>query len=399
MHYLYLQSALHSDTILKQKAEEFFAAVKQKSGISFVPGTPAEVGAEAVSVIYIATGGTAGMLKAALSELGENIIIVTSSIQNSLSASMESLTYINQLGRNARLVHGEPDKAAQIVASAVCAAETVKSLRGMRLGLVGKPSDWLISTAVDYASLKEKTGISVEEVSMDELLSEIAEGSYDENNFCRELMEKDFDKAQIKQALEIYGAFRRIVDKHGFDGVSVRCFDLLSAVKNTGCLGLAILNACGIYGACESDLPSLISMAIMGRVSGLPVFMCNPSRVDRERNEITFAHCTLPLNMAEKYSLDTHFESRIGVAVSADIPLGKATVFKASADLGHYFVSSGEIVETLHDPNLCRTQIKLRCSADTDSFLNSHVGNHYLVCLGDWEEELRLTMELLGAGK
>lgn len=399
MYYLYLQSALHSDAILKRKAEEFFAAVERKSGTSFVPGTAAEVGAEAVSVIYIATGGTAGMVKAALSELGENIIIVTSSIQNSLSASMESLTYINQLGRNARLVHGEPDEAAQIVASAVCAAKAVKSLRGMRLGLVGKPSDWLISTAVDYASLKEMTGICVEEVSMDELLSEIAEGSYEENDYCRELMEKDFDKAQIKQALEIYGAFRRIVDKHGFDGVSVRCFDLLSAVKNTGCLGLAILNACGIYSACESDLPSLISMAIMGRVSGSPVFMCNPSRVDRKKNEITFAHCTLPLNMAEKYSLDTHFESRIGVAVSADIPLGKATVFKASADLGHYFVSSGEIVETLHDENLCRTQIKLRCSADTDSFLNSHVGNHYLVCLGDWEEELRLAMELLGAGK
>lgn len=119
------------------------------------------------------------------------------------------------------------------------------------------------------------------------------------------------------QALEIYGAFRRLVERYQLAGVSVRCFDLLTLVKNTGCLGLALLNANGIFGGCEADLPTLLSMSILGTVSGQHAFQCNPSRVDRAANEIVFAHCTLPLDMPEKYHLGTHFESKIGFAGGA----------------------------------------------------------------------------------
>ena len=191
------------------------------------------------------------------------------------------------------------------------------------------------------------------------------------------------------QALEIYGAFRRLVERYQLAGVSVRCFDLLTLVKNTGCLGLALLNANGIFGGCEADLPTLISMSILGTVSGQHVFQCNPSRVDRAADEIVFAHCTLPLDMPEKYHLDTHFESKIGVAIAGDIPLGKVTIFKASADLSHYFVASGEIVEDLHEDDLCRTQIRVHCDVPVEQFLNSHVGNHYLVCRGDYADAVR----------
>ena len=156
----------------------------------------------------------------------------------------------------------------------------------------------------------------------DELISEIEKKSYPESAYTQELLKKPFDHDQVVQALEIYGAFRRLVERYQLAGVSVRCFDLLTLVKNTGCLGLALLNANGIFGGCEADLPTLISMSILGTVSGQHAFQCNPSRVDRAANEFVFAHCTLPLDMPEKYHLDTHFESKIGVAIAGDIPLG-----------------------------------------------------------------------------
>ena len=223
----------------------------------------------------------------------------------------------------------------------------------------------------------------------DELISEIEKKSYPESAYTQELLKKPFDHDQVVQALEIYGAFRRLVERYQLTGVSVRCFDLLTLVKNTGCLGLALLNANGIFGGCEADLPTLISMSILGTVSGQHAFQCNPSRVDRAANEIVFAHCTLPLDMPEKYHLDTHFESKIGVAIAGDIPLGKVTIFKASADLSHYFVASGEIVEDLHEDDLCRTQIRVHCDVPVEQFLNSHVGNHYLVCRGDYADAVR----------
>ena len=123
----------------------------------------------------------------------------------------------------------------------------------------------------------------------DELISEIEKKSYPESAYTQELLKKPFDHDQVVQALEIYGAFRRLVERYQLAGVSVRCFDLLTLVKNTGCLGLALLNANGIFGGCEADLPTLISMSILGTVSGQHAFQCNPSRVDRAENEIVFA--------------------------------------------------------------------------------------------------------------
>lgn len=389
MKYLYLQSALHQDEELRRQAQDLFDQAGRKLGMEMIPGSAAEVGAESVCLVYVATGGTAGLAKAALADLKGPVVLVTIGSQNSLSASMETLTYITQQGKTARLLHGSQDEVVDSICTLVRAAEARRSLRGMKLGLIGAPSDWLISTAVDYGRLKEQLGIEVVSISMEELVEEIRKNTYPDSPACQELLSRPFDREQVEQALAIYGAFRRLVDKYGLAGFSVRCFDLLTLVKNTGCLGLALLNAEGIYAGCEGDLPSLISMVILGRISGQHVFQCNPSRVDRAGNEIVFAHCTLPLDMPERYTLDTHFESGIGVAIAGDIPLGKVTVFKASADLGHYFLSAGEIVEDLHERDLCRTQIRLRCQEPVEDFLNSHVGNHYLVCLGDYTEAIR----------
>ena len=70
------------------------------------------------------------------------------------------------------------------------------------------------------------------------------------------------------------------MDRYDLIGVSVRCFDLLDTVCSTGCLGLSILNSLGVYGGCEGDMPALLSMAILGSLTGQDQFMCNPSSFD-----------------------------------------------------------------------------------------------------------------------
>ena len=82
----------------------------------------------------------------------------------------------------------------------------------------------------------------------DELISEIEKKSYPESAYTQELLKRPFDHDQVVQALEIYGAFRRPVERYQLAGVSVRCF----------------------------DLPTLISMSILGTVSGQYAFQCNP---------------------------------------------------------------------------------------------------------------------------
>lgn len=389
MKYLYLQSALQTGPELPGMAAELFHYVKQAHGYDFSPGTVSDTALEPVSVVYVASGGTAGSFRDALPLLKEPVIIITSGSHNSLSASMEMMTYLANKGMKARLLHGTKEQLSQKLDAVLRALRARHELLGMRLGMIGKPSDWLISTETDHCRLKERTGIEVVEIEMQELADEIAKASYPDSKACQELMEKDFDSGQVRKALEIYGALDRLAGRYRLDGFTLRCFDLLSSVKSTGCLGLALLNQRGIYSGCEGDLPSLISMAILGKISGQPVFQCNPSRVDTAKDEIILAHCTLPLNMPVTYRLDTHFESGIGVAVAGDIPCGKATLFKASGLLDRCFISGAQIKESLHEDNLCRSQIRLHCEQGAEAFFRIPVGNHYLVCLGDYTEALK----------
>ena len=307
----------------KRSAENmaYLREVGERAGLVFHLDDPV---LNAPEVVFIGGGGTEGQFKATVDELEDPVIILTTGENNSLAASMEILSYFQQEGRRGLILHGDLE-------------ETASRLRNM----------------------------------------------LQDNEFVDDLKKHSFDPKELEKALDIYGAFVRIKEKYQLQALTVRCFDLLEPVKNTGCLGLAILNAQGIYGGCEGDMPSLISMAILGELSGKPVFMCNPSRILRPQKEMVLAHCTLPLNMPCQYRLMTHYESGLGVAVAGEIPHGECTVFKCSGDLSRHFAARGRIVANLHEDALCRTQIQVHLEEGLDYFTTRPIGNHHCVCCGD----------------
>ena len=101
---------------------------------------------------------------------------------------------------------------------------------------------------------------------------------------------------------------------------------------------------------------------------------------------MVLAHCTLPFDMVKEYSLDTHFESGIGVAVKGILSEEKITIFKLSKNLKDYFVTTGRIVRNLYEDNLCRTQIYIDVDDNIEYFLNRPYGNHHVVVYGDYKE-------------
>ncbi len=46
--------------------------------------------------------------------------------------------------------------------------KAINRVNGMRLGQIGKPSDWLISSDVDAKVLKEACGMEIVDVSIDD---------------------------------------------------------------------------------------------------------------------------------------------------------------------------------------------------------------------------------------
>ena len=352
--------------------------------------------ADDFALLYVASGGSEGYFLEVFDQLkSRHCYILTSGDSNSLAASMEILSFLKKHGGSGEILHGDIEQVAGRICALKNAHRAKASLKGKKLGCIGKPSDWLIAS--DYAprAMMDKLGMGFVSIEMSELLAEIAKESYPENEYTALFKKQAFDKAEIEKALYVYGAFKRLVEKYDLCGVSVRCFDLLDTVKTTGCLGLSILNAEGIYGGCEGDVPALLSMAVLGAVTGEPLFRCNPSRFDTKAGTAVFAHCTIPVTMLKSFCFNTHFESGIGVAVQGTFEEGPCTIFKCEGDLSRFHAQEGTILDMPWSDMLCRTQIKVKLD-DFSYFLTNPINNHHILCRGNHAADMEAFFKLIG---
>ena len=382
-----LTSELHDERAVNAVTQEFLESL----GIEYVlKGSDySDYDTCGLNLIYVRTGGTEGIFRRILPELqaksSRPFYLLTSGKSNSLAASMEILSYLQQHDIKGEIIHGSTDYIAQRINVLERIETAIKQLQGTRLGIIGEPSDWLISSHADKAQVREQLGIELVDIPMQTLLEAIEKKD-------ERAMDASSERAEIQQALpgaqRIYEALKDIIGDYRLNGFTLRCFDLLTAVKNTGCLALAKLNAEGYVAGCEGDVPAMLSMMIVRSLLGISGFQANPSSINPETGEMVFAHCTIPLDMVEKYEYDTHFESGIGVGIRGFMKEGPVTIFKVSGDLSRHFVADGHLVNNQSKPDLCRTQqvIKLYDKSQTGYFLKNPIGNHHIIVPGHHKE-------------
>lgn len=343
-----------------------------------------------VKLIFVQTGGSEGYFLSNLDKLQEPYYLLTNGSNNSLAASLEILTYLNNRGIKGEILHGGADYIAERIKTLAAVNKVKRQLKSTRLGVIGQPSNWLISSVPDYDDVLKTLGVTLVDIPISKV-EELAKNAVINNKTDS----PDFDRKELTKARQIQQALEQIVSEERLDGLTIRCFDLLTSLKSTGCLALAELNAKGIIGTCEGDIAAMLSMLIARIISGKSNFQANPSRIDVSNNTVVFAHCTAPLDMLDGYKFDTHFESGTGVAVKGELHAGKATVFRLSADLKRYFVSSCDIVKNLSETDLCRTQIAVRLDEPVTQLLTTPCGNHHIIMYGDYTRHIKLVMDSL----
>jgi len=402
-----LISPVHDAKSIEESLVGFISRIESLVGGKFTDVPHETLSAGGPVVLFVKSGGVEGIFRNLCEGVRGPFFILAPGANNSLPAAMEILAYIRSGGKEGEIIHGTPDYCATRLKSVSAASGALESVRGRRLGIIGKPSDWLISCGVDYAVVQKKLGVELVDIEMDELLSAIAAVGTSGHGLIEKFSGKWPGRAkssvsgEIISALRICTALEKISLARGLSGFTIRCFDLLGTVKTTGCLALAIMNsgwsACGerFVAGCEGDVPAIISMFILNSITGAPSFMANPSSVDVSLGRAVFAHCTVPLSMTDKYVLDTHFESGIGVAVRGKIREGEATVFRIGSDIASHYAGAAKIVRNPEEKNLCRTQIELDFRSGTDYFLKNPLGNHHVVCQGDYTSEADDFMKMI----
>lgn len=374
-----------NDRNIPHYSEEFLGALSNALGEKVVCAEMDEVAAQALPVYFIASGGAEPGFKANFEQTKEPYILLTTPAYNSLAASMEIMGFLQEKGLKGEILHGSPETIAKRLSVLKKVAEAKEKISHAKLGCFGEPGG-LIASNVQFDTVKAATGMECVLFDLEELVEEYHKGGYPENTYTEELKKKNYDAEEVEKALNVYGALKRLIEKYALTGVTVKCFDLLGRIHTTGCLALAILNAEGIPAACEGDQKSLVSMTVMEALTGQAGFMANPSCMDPEKSEIIFAHCTLPIDMPDSYSLTTHFESGIGVAVTCDLAAQPMTIFKCDDSFERYYAGQAELIETMHKPDLCRSQMKLHLLDGTGYFSSAPISNHHIIVKGDHKE-------------
>jgi L-fucose isomerase-like protein len=380
-----ITSGLHDEAAVTRLSDAFLQGVFPEGDFIFRGSDFSDFGTHTLDLIYVRTGGAEGIFKALLPEMLARGIgryyLLTSGKSNSLAASLEILSYLRQQGLKGEVLHGSDAYVAERIRLLASVQDARARLKDMRIGVIGQPSDWLIASRADPIALLDRLGVRMEEVPMEELLTEIGKAAGEPAPAEQEMAPKV--REAYPGAVKVYNALKVLVERHRLDAFTLRCFDLLTAVGNTGCLALSCFNSEGVPASCEGDVPALVSMMISHALAGVSGFQANPAQIDVKTGRVLFAHCTIPFNMVEDWRFDTHFESGIGVGIHGVFPEGPVTVFKVSGDLKRHFIAEGELIGNQYEPNLCRTQVVLQLKPeDARYFLTDPIGNHHIIIPG-----------------
>ncbi len=206
-----LTSSLHDAAGVDRITAEFLSSLEldySLKGADF-----SSYGSGGLDLIYVRTGGTEGIFKQLLPSLPKDrpFYLLTSPLSNSLAASMEIMSYLNNNGLRGEILHGEGESLGRRIRLIARTTQARQALAGQRLGVVGAPSDWLISSACDYGKVREKLGIELVDIPMQRLLDQIALTTEGECAEYQSVKCKEGREGQIRSSLPMADRSPRVL--------------------------------------------------------------------------------------------------------------------------------------------------------------------------------------------
>ena len=357
------------------------------------------------TMVLVGSGGVEEMVKANIDRLPPYIVLIADGLKNSLAASLEILSWMRMNGRHGRVLHGPTSFILQGIDDYAAAHNAITRLNGKRVGVIGKPSGWLIASNVDYAAMRKRWGVEMVDIPLDEVVKGYEAVAADEvQDITDEFISKavgvkEPSRDEVVKAMRLYRSVKGIVERYRLDAFTLNCFDLIPTTRTTGCVALALLNQQGIPAGCEGDEQTLLTMLAVQAATGEMTFMANPSKIlDNAAHEMVFAHCTIAPAMTDRYIVRDHYESLSGVAVEGIFDPMDMTVVKCGGKgMERCFISKAQLLECTTNPNMCRTQLHLRLDQPLDYFLERSIGNHHVIIRGDHADRLTAILRMLGA--
>ena len=179
----------------------------------------------------------------------------------------------------------------------VRALHAIKLLHGSRFANIGGTPEGYYDVYWNDGRLRSKLDITVDRHELTELLAKAdALPASEVEKVAREIQAEvpaqGISEAEFAKLARVYIVFERLIEENGYAGVGIACWPHFQAAYGlTACTTLGRLNQKGYVAACEGDVPSAISMAILKAMGGDRPVLMDLSALDTADDSILLWHC------------------------------------------------------------------------------------------------------------
>ncbi len=222
----------------------------------------------------------------------------------------------------------------------------------------------------------------------------------------------------ILDAVKNYVVCRRIMAAEDCHGIAVDCLPLVQKRHvPPPCLAFSRLRDEAVVASCQADWPAAVSSRLTHLLLDRPGFMQNIC-VNTVNNTLMGSHCTCPTKLdgfdgtVAPFTLRTHAESGLGVALQVLWPVGQEVTIMKFADrfwerkpplaesksrASSIVLGSGRVVRNIDNPPSggCRTALEVEVD-DIDDIRDLRALHHQLFIYGDHTRQFRAYAQLAG---
>lgn len=368
--------------------EQLILAAKSDLEVALNGIVPDFVQSDPMAILFVTGGSEKDALQAI--EGKHHVLLLAFGRHNGFASAAEVQAHLSDRGIVSRLCNLSDQSTIEEVRRLIAVWSRVRGFTHKRLGIIGKPSDWLVASTPGADALRGKFGIRLRVFPWNEIGSPAGYPQSADflDYFHAHHHEKFGEHSRIQTIIQ------QIIHDNQLDGIAVECFSLVKGYEMTACLSLAQLNAIGIPAACEGDLVSLSGMLFVQQLTGKIPWMANLSGIYSDHIELS--HCTIAPDMLNSVEITTHFETGLGLAIKGELPQQVYTIFRWDQHFEKALITVGSSRQDPYNPLACRTQLSLTIEPDKAAkYLKDPLGNHQLVLSGDFSEILETACNYL----
>ncbi|MCD4668956.1 MAG: hypothetical protein K8S14_00775 [Actinomycetia bacterium] len=309
---------------------------------------------------------------------------------------------LKRLGISHSYIHGLPDDENSLneVIKFVKVAETIKSLRATRIGLVGYAAMSMYPGTFDHLMLRGIIGPEVLQIDSYSLIN-LAESANKEQyrqfeanvKKCARIG-KDVKPEHMEKEGRLYYGIKELARKYDLDAINVKCQYELS--QDWGCIPCPALSLTadeGLVSGCEGDVLTTSSQVILNYLSGQSITYGDILNV--QNGEALFSACgfapySTALDPSKVELRDIGHSGFNGPVVSLVMKKEKVTYMRLNEkDCGYIMgMGTGEGLDTeLRQGRF--PALKFKINGSQENFLKSLHSQHYALCYGDYTEHLK----------